>query len=270
MSISPPTRITCVEHRPCGGAGARPALAWCFVALIALAGNGVTTAGWDTLLDDGQQVSVDLATNRAVIVSGEGAARPLWDGVHRLHDGSTIMVRAGVVVPNAAMQDARSLAPGTPAIEDAADVGAAAIKAGDRGRCDELVLRCCGLQGSCADSEACSLAMQLSQMRHQPCAIHVDHVGWAEQQCRDALGDAQTFTVCSREPVLEAVACAALHDRVCSAKPRCARSPACREARELLQLEQAARGQDGAVELDVIRSRCVQVLLGQVVFPPCR
>jgi hypothetical protein len=242
------------------------------VALTALMTQYAMAATWDTELDNGHRVSVDLTTNRAVIASDKAPARPLWDGVHRLKDGSTITIRSGVIVPNEAIQTFQPSSPSAPPEQDAAPVTEAPrpARSSDRQRCEELVLRCCGLHDSCADSEACALARQLRQLRRQPGGVPDDHASWAEQQCWDALLDAGAFRACDQEPPLEEIACRALRERVCSEKPRCADSRACRRARGLFDMERAALAQGADAELEVIRPRCLQILIRQLVFPPCR
>ena len=65
---------------------------------------------WATRLETGAGVRVDPSTNRAV-VNWRGAETQLWDGIHRLEDGSTLIVRDGRVVPNENILQARR-APG--------------------------------------------------------------------------------------------------------------------------------------------------------------
>jgi hypothetical protein len=53
-------------------------------------------------LPDGTRVEVDTTTRKAWRVEG-GERTPLWDGVHRMEDGSVVIVRDGTVVPNETM-----------------------------------------------------------------------------------------------------------------------------------------------------------------------
>ena len=54
---------------------------------------------WGARLSDGSGVEVDASTHRAWRLE-DGRRTPLWDGVHRLEDGSVVIVRDGVAVPN--------------------------------------------------------------------------------------------------------------------------------------------------------------------------
>ena len=69
-----------------------------FVAL--LASGPVLPESWTSELSRGGHIEVDPATNKPWISTPEGAHVPLWNGVHRLQDGSTVTVREGVMVPN--------------------------------------------------------------------------------------------------------------------------------------------------------------------------
>lgn len=241
--------------------------------LLGMINGGVQDAladSWDTELGTGQQISIDPTTNRAEIQSGVGRGRPLWDGVHRLSDGSTITIRSGVVVPNEALQTYQP-SPVAPT-QQTAEEGAITPQWPERSRgsCDELLLKCCGLYQRCAGRESCALARQLRTLQHQSEGAARDDADWAEQRCREALKDENTFTACDREPPLETVACRELLDRVCSGRPRCDNSPSCQTAQELFDLEQAALEKGAKAELELIQPRCVEVLADHAFFPPCR
>ncbi len=239
------------------------------LALLIGSGQYAFASSWNAELGSGQHITISPSTNRAVIQDGAGQGKPLWDGVHRLGDGSTITIRSGIVVPNEAIQTYQPAPPPAAAFvrDEAAPVRS---PAGSRGHCVELVLRSCGLHGSCRGSESCKLALQLRQAQHQPGAAQLGNVDWAEQQCREALQDSTRFPVCYREPPLEAIACRELAERVCAGGVRCAASPSCRTAKELFKLEQTALGKGADEELQVIRPRCIEILGDHAFFPPCR
>jgi len=229
-------------------------------------------SSWQGELDNGRQISINPSTNRAVIDSGAGQGKPLWDGVHRLSDGSTITIRSGIVVPNQAVQ-AYQPAPAplpTPSEAMQGDSPVVSPPSGGWGRCAELVLRSCGLQGSCRDSEPCLLAQQLRQAQHQPGASKLGNSDWAEQHCREALQDSTRFPQCHLEPPLEATACRQLLERFCAGGPRCMGSPSCRAAERLFEREQTALSDGADAELLATRSRCVEILAKHAFFPPCR
>ena len=259
--------------------------------LVGIAGlcSSVNAAEWQTQLGTGQPIAVDPTTNRAVIQSGVGQGRPLWDGVHRLRDGSTITIRSGVVVPNEALSGPL---PPTKPPPTAADRGNAETAQPDategqrpangiataprsrtsqhRGHCDHLVLKTCGLNGHCRDTEACQLARQLRTTQQGSIDPGLDNTGWAEQHCREALRGEDGFAPCDTEPALEESACGALVDRVCASASRCRRSETCKNARELFDLERVALQESSTDELGLVRRRCIELLAGHAFFPPCR
>lgn len=257
------------------------------IGLLGLFGP-VNAAEWQTQLGTGQPIAVDPTTNRAVIQSGIGQGRPLWNGVHRLQDGSTITIRSGVMVPNEALSSplpptpppatASQETPSTAAPEDTADQGSGANllppapgwPSPRRGHCDHLVLKICGLRGTCDDVEACHLARQLRKAQHQSDDPSLGNTGWAEDQCRDALAKETEFPPCATEPALDDVACGRLVEHVCSRSSRCRRSKACSDVQELIDLEQVARENTSPTELALIRQRCVELLSEHAFFPPCR
>jgi hypothetical protein len=265
-----------MQHALDIGGLTRRALRGPVVAVACLVAGASLAASWDAELGSGQAISVDPTTNRALIRDGTGQGRPLWDGVHRLRDGSTITIRSGVVVPNEAMQSPPPPADagepsGTPPDAAAEPAVPAPPRRGCRSaRCDELVLKSCGLYGSCADTEACALARQLRQMQRMSACSWSGDDDWSERQCRAALQDEAAFGPCEREPPLTSAACRNLLAHVCAGGPRCARSAACRSARELFELERAALETGAVEELEVIRPRCLDLLRDHAFFPPCR
>jgi hypothetical protein len=248
--------------------------------LLVLCGPTAGLAGWETTLSNGQPIIVDPATNRAVIQSGVGQGRPLWDGVHRLQDGSTLTIRSGIAVPNAASGRQPPPAPmlrGESTPENAAPASTSS-RDGPRsmpdsvreGHCDHLLLKTCGLNRTCRDTEACQLAAQLRSMQQRLLQPGLDNVGWAEGRCREALQDPAGFPACPREPALDKVACSALARHVCSGAVRCQRTELCRQANTLLGFEQSALERRADDELLLIRQRCSELLTRHAFFPPCR
>lgn len=244
-------------------------IVWKALGLLLACGGYALAASWETQLESGQQLSVDPTTNRALLESGVGRGRPLWDGVHRLQDGSTITIRSGVMVPNEELKSAgefeRADAEKAEPDESSPDSPAARDN-----RCDELVLKTCGLKNACAENEACRLARQLREMQRKPHRQAKDSRSWTEKHCQEALRDSEQFTACDREPPLLAASCEQLLEHVCSAAQRCFESGSCVAARDLVDLELSALERNATNEIEIIRRRCQEMLVEHAFFPPCR
>jgi hypothetical protein len=163
----------------------------CSCLLLSFAAGAA--ASWSAQLETGAKVSVDPQTNR-VTVQSEGVSTPLWDGVHRLSDGTTITVRAGQVVPTAAILDARQQP--EPPLDDPARawVGSPIIGLSP---CEQLVRQVCGVSELCATAEACAPARQLLQQESaERAAGNPDVMVYSSGQCMEALKDAQFFKPC--------------------------------------------------------------------------
>lgn len=229
-------------------------------ALVLGAGSAVVhAASWDAELQDGRQISVDPATNRPLIQSGSGSGTPLWDGVHRLSDGSVITVRSGVMVPNEEVLSLRRGEPAEP--ERPAEAGSVS--------CDALTLRVCGLHGECGASEACELARQLRTMRAHAGSEWAEDRNWAETRCEQALAAPEAFPVCAAAAETDRP-CEQLVEHVCGQAQRCAASRACNLAQQLLELELEASSQGVEEHAAQTRQQCQQMLGEHAFFPPCR
>ncbi len=129
---------------------------------------------WTAPLERGGQVEVDPRTNRPVIIQ-DGRQIQLWDGVHKLDDGSVIRIQGGQVVPTTDMLDQPG-APQTPlepnASPDDAQVPDETSHAGinpltGASLCEQLVLRVCGATRSCWSTPACDAARQLRDLEQE-------------------------------------------------------------------------------------------------------
>lgn len=252
-----------LRHEQTGTAPARwPALLqWACLALTLIAGTAVGST-WNNELANGQSIAVDPSSNRVIIQSGQASGRQLWDGVHRLRDGSIITIRSGVMVPNE-----QSMAqPGTPQPLQAGEPQAPRTAPQHSNACDHLALKTCGLHGECGAAESCYLARQLLSLQRRSVSSDPAQSDWAIAQCQGALQDEQHFRSCAASSRVLAAPCDYLAARVCGKGQRCANSDACRMALQLLQLErqQAADGGPGAA------GQCRQMLLEHAFFPPCR
>jgi hypothetical protein len=146
---------------------------------------------YETRLQDGTRVQIDPRTNRATTFDNRGEGTVLWDGVHRLEDGSIITIRSGVVVPNVGMVESQRQPPRqTEVLPGEVDADHA---------CAELVRKVCGSANQCRASEPCSAASQLQEMDAAERA-DVRHRGPeldTPRKCQEALRDSGYFFACS-------------------------------------------------------------------------
>jgi hypothetical protein len=160
---------------------AKQILALLLTAVGALA-HGQT---WNSELATGQPIRVDPDTKKATITE-KGVATPLWDGVHRLRDGSSITVRSGIVVPN------------RPILGAGQDVDSPFVKPG-ASPCRVLGRKVCGLHDECATAQACGVARQLVELEGEVSSSDPTaspHL--TQQQCREGLQDEAFFPACDK------------------------------------------------------------------------
>ncbi|MGD2083250.1 MAG: hypothetical protein PVF91_09800, partial [Chromatiales bacterium] len=212
------------------------------------------------ILQDGSLVRIDPLTGKARVLTPRGAEAMLWDGVHKLRDGSTIIVRDGVVVPDKPIIGARRGLPESPPGEAAS-------------ACTNLAGRVCGPGGECADAEACRLAKELAEFeRRDREAGRLDAAERTAAQCGQALEDTGAFPQCARADAetLPSIECRTLAERVCGPASRCADTPGCRAARQLIELERdeylAGPGPDNRLKTT---RQCREAASDTSFFAPC-
>ena len=111
-------------------------------------------ADWNSSLSGGRgEVTID-DSNRATIRQG-GVERPLWDGTHRLEDGSTLIIRQGIAVPNPAILESRRQ------IEPPEDEDWEGVRIVGTSPCERLERKVCGPENECLSTEACTAVSQL-------------------------------------------------------------------------------------------------------------
>jgi len=154
------------------------------------------SAQWTSRLENGGQVVVDPATNRAT-VTRHGVTTPLWDGVHKLDDGTVLTVHSGQVVPNESILQARKP---PPFFTDQAKtwVGTPIIGLSP---CEQLVEHVCGVNHHCADAPACNPARQLLKMEREQRSksVHPENMTYSSGQCKEAARDTTFFQGCLGE-----------------------------------------------------------------------
>lgn len=176
------------------------------IALTAcgLANPTANAEPWRAPLEGGGQVEVDPRTHQPRLIQ-EGRQTQLWNGVHRLEDGSVIQVREGRVVPR---QDMR--APPSPAgAEDMPPVSTAVTPTSQsepgplRGTapCEQLIERVCGQVIDCWEKPACTAARQLRALDNDEMRAGTDPALGTQtgKQCLEALGNGY-FAPCPSPP----------------------------------------------------------------------
>lgn len=175
---------------------------------------------WRAPLASGGQVEVDPRTNQPILIQ-EGRQTQLWNGVHRLEDGSVIQVREGRVVPRLDMRaptapgdagDVPAVAPATSSAPSPAaslpgpgsSPGASLPGPGPlRGTapCEELVSRVCGQVIECWEKPACTQARQLRSLDNDEMRAGFDPAQGTQtsKQCLEALSNGY-FAPCPSLP----------------------------------------------------------------------
>lgn len=147
-------------------------------------------AGSDFTLQQGGDITVDPETNRAS-VTREGVTTPLWDGTHRLQDGSIMIIRQGISVPREPVPVPREEPlPEAELWEGAPIVGYSP--------CEKLVRRVCGKQDECLEQESCILARQLLSMEQEERAAseNPNRMTYTSGQCQGVSRDLELFPYC--------------------------------------------------------------------------
>jgi hypothetical protein len=244
-------------------------------------------AGWSAPLVGGGEVRVDPSTNRATVLR-DGVETQLWDGTHRLQDGSTLIIHSGQAVPNAAILGSRRLPdqPERPRAEQWIGVPIVGYSP-----CERLVRRVCGLSQECGSAKACDPARQLLEMEQQERKANnsPNYMTHTSGQCQEAGQDKAFFVSCGRKPIPgqaalspgqmgEAAglrppsACELLVGKVCGLQGACSAQTACQAAQQLLQMAgDIAADQEGNKGLtgNPTEQQCVDALSDEGFFKPC-
>jgi hypothetical protein len=184
-----------ISNQPTASVGcvARRSLCAALFAILLLGTLPAVThaSGWTGALKGGGQVKVDPITNRAT-VTRDGVQSQLWDGVHRLQDGSYIIVNSGQVIPNKEILDARR----QPQEAEIEGWEGSLIKG--YSPCERLVHRVCGFTLACIGQPACDPALQLLEMENEERAAgpNPNLMTYTSDQCRQADTDSGFFTSC--------------------------------------------------------------------------
>lgn len=236
---------------------------WLVYLLMGIVAVSVSAASWTSRLADGRRIQVDPNTNRVTVFPEKGAAQQLWDGVHRLQDGSTITIRSGVMVPTKAIVELRQRLP-TPHLPES------------DAWCQQLVRKVCGLHDECADIPACGPARQLLQMAQDPARDPAEEpdpgaTHWALERCRQAFQDETFFAACDRaQRGTTSTPCEQLLDKVCGPQQECRQQPRCSLAKQMLEMEaEERRAATNPDALTFTSHQCQEALDDEEFFNPC-
>ncbi len=160
--------------------------------VLVLSSHTVLLADPNFRLQQGDVVTVDPDTNRATVTRG-GVTAPMWDGTHRMQDGSVLIINRGIAVPNEAM-----LEPPRPSLPEA-EKWEGALIAG-YSPCEKLARRVCGANDRCGKVEGCNLARQLLGMEEDERAAskNRNRMTYSSGQCQNVMMDGEVFPICSR------------------------------------------------------------------------
>lgn len=229
-------------------------------AVLALMYTAV--AGWEARLEDGTLIRVDPRTDRATAITEKGAQVPLWDGVHRLQDGSAIITHSGIVVPTKQILKEAEAPAGPQPSQREAGVSPCLI----------LERKVCGAQDECKEAKACRLGRQLLEFEQTAGPDQVPtQSDPSRQKCFDALQDEVLFKPCETAQLPPSVPCQELLQKACGAEKQCAEDNACSLAHQLVRMEREERLSNLDPGSTVhATEQCRDGLRNQEVFHPCR
>ncbi|MEJ1342523.1 MAG: hypothetical protein RPU14_10730 [Candidatus Sedimenticola sp. (ex Thyasira tokunagai)] len=231
-------------------------------ALLVILITPALAQGGTTGLNDGSSVTVDPTTGKAVRHT-DGGSTPLWDGTHRLKDGSVVIIRDGIAISGADTKQTETM----PANETTEKVETSPSMAVSP--CMKLMVKVCGFNGACSQSPACSPARQLVQLERED--AWRGSPGESFGQCTNALKQEDFFTPCERTISSgKKTPCQHLVKRVCGADDECNTGKGCAPAKQLLNMET----EELRLIQDVTRpsdtsNKCKEVYRRRNLFPSC-
>lgn len=229
-----------------------------FLLLLFVIGSGQAQAGsWTGTLQDGSVIRVDPGSHRAMRYY-DGGVTPMWEGTHRLEDGSVIIVRDGQAVPTESMIEHWDAEPRfDPSLRER--------------YCEQLVRKVCGFRDECARVSHCLTARRMrSEERATATRAPLDPPlqTAASEACREAL-ESPDFPACAPTGV-QPSACRRLVDRVCGDRDQCKEAKACGPARQLLQLESEERLESADPDVRTPTGEECEKAMNNPFFEPCK
>ncbi|MEI6414236.1 MAG: hypothetical protein WCP34_08250 [Pseudomonadota bacterium] len=223
-------------------------------------GGGVIIAlaaplgAWETRLQDGSPVTIDPDTRKPVVSESQ---RSLWDGIHRLEDGSILTIRQGVAVPTESL-----IHPPDPPLPHPA-------RTGETSPCQPLIDKVCGVSRACAHSAACKTAEQLGRFEaeeQREKGLRPGRISEGGQQCQTALANHHYFVACGGEWPSDD-ACRRLVLKVCGSHDACSSRESCRITRQLQDLERQDKKR--GLPAGASGSQCEEALQREAFFQVC-
>lgn len=156
-----------------------------FLWLVTLLISLVVFAENNLRLQDGTPIFIDQNTKNVYAIQG-GVVRPLWGGVHRLDNGSSLTVNGGVLINQFQTVEQNNVLRYGPL--------------GEPSRCEVLVTKACGSDNNCANQPGCQAARQLWEMEKKERTPNDSPtlITPSSDSCIEALADANYFAVCDK------------------------------------------------------------------------
>jgi len=217
---------------------------------------GAVAETWQGTLKGGGVVRVDPTTKKPTLYYNGGSTQ-LWDGTHELADGSVLIVRDGVAVPDESMLSTWSW-------EEQPETM-------DQTRCClRLVRKVCGFHDECADARACTLARQLRDLDQAETkgGVVADR-GGAGAECCNSLADVALFPPCPADKSAVPTPCTRLVTKVCGDEGQCSAGKACDPARQLLVMERQERLNNPDPDMPTESGMQCKEALGNPFFKAC-
>ncbi len=237
-----------------------------FFLILATFHASAYAQSWQSQLQDGSRIQVDPYSNKATVTKS-GVQAPLWNGVHRLENGSSVTVREGVMVPNADVVGARRGQWQLPSRQFVVDGPSA---------CGILTRKVCGLGNECGDSSPCAFSRQLvvlekEEERERKTGQYASAFQLTPVQCQEALNDDEFFPTCAKRRRGQGLtACEGLAHKVCGANNQCGKQPGCEPAQQLVEMEHLERLKSMDPEIPTVSTgECVQAMGDNEFFAAC-